>query len=106
MANGLERDSGPYKVIRQGPLLVWNGQERIASITNKAGVWPHGTKGGDVCHMFDENLETFWHSGQSTVNVPKIIKIEFKVSHFSKLSLKLKFFRSMYKIFRKPSILL
>ena len=72
------------KNIRQGPLLVWNWQERLATITNKAGVWtgPHHNEwkvGGDLCHMFDGNPNTYWHSAASKENEPKILKIEFKV---------------------------
>ena len=63
-----------------GPLSVWNGQSGIASITNDAGEWPHGDQGGLLENMFDGNLDTFWHSSGTTVNDPKTIKIEFKVT--------------------------
>ena len=90
--------------IRQGPLLVWNGEKRLAKITNTAGVWTGPCHnewgvGGDLCHMFDGNPKTYWHSHSSKENDPKIIKIEFKVCYRSKLS---NFFERVFnhKIFR------
>jgi len=68
-------------IMYQGPLLVWNGDGRIAQVTNNAGVWPHGDKGGEVCNMFDGKPNTFWHSSKSTTQLPKTIKIEFIVSN-------------------------
>ena len=68
-------------IVFQGPLLVWNGDERIAKVTTTAGVWPHGAYGGEVSHMFDGKSHTFWHSSKSTVQLPKTIKIEFTVSY-------------------------
>ena len=65
-----------------GPLQVWSGEERLATISTNAGSWDHGHRnmGGELKHMFDENPKTFWHSQQDFLNKPKIIKIEFKVS--------------------------
>ena len=71
-------------IVFQGPLLVWNGDKRIAKVSTDAGVWPHGDYGGDLSHMFDGKSHTFWHSSRSTCNVPKIIKIEFTVSYRNK----------------------
>ena len=64
-----------------GPLLVWSGEERLATISTNAGSWDHSqwNMGGELKHMFDENPKTFWHS-QQDFNQTKIIKIEFKVS--------------------------
>ena len=63
-----------------GPLSVWNGQSRLAEMSNDAGEWPHGEQGGLLENMFDGNPETFWHSDGNTVNATKTLKIEFKVS--------------------------
>ena len=68
-------------IVYQGPLLVWNGCERIARVSTQAGVWPHGDYGGEICHMFDGKSHTFWHSGRSTCTQPKAIKIEFTVRY-------------------------
>ena len=75
-------------VNRPGPLLVWYGQERLATIVSKAGVWRHPAgmvgnspdQGGEVHNMFDENPRTFWCNAPRYENLPKIIKIEFKVT--------------------------
>ena len=75
-------------VNRPGPLLVWYGQERLATIISKAGVWRHPAgwpdanspdQGGEVHNMFDENPKTFWCNAPRYENLPKIIRIEFKV---------------------------
>ena len=65
-----------------GPLLVWSGEERLATISTNAGSWDHGkwNQGGELKHMFDEDPKTFWHCRQDFLNKTKIIKIEFKVS--------------------------
>ena len=71
-----------------GPLLVWNGQERLAIVSTNAGSWRHGPgwngkgspdQGGELKNMFDENPMSFWHSAHHFENEPKIVKIEFKV---------------------------
>ena len=76
------------RLMTPGPLLVWSGQERLATISTNAGSWNHGPgvlgkgspdEGGELKHIFDENPMTFWHSHHSFVNKPKILKIEFKV---------------------------
>ena len=72
---------------RSGPMLVWNGEKRLATGTTKAGEWRHregwekGTpdNGGEVHNMFDELPHTFWHNAMTSENVPKNIKIVFKV---------------------------
>lgn len=63
-----------------GPLLVWSGEERLATISTNAGSWDHGkwNQGGELKHMFDEDPKTFWHCRQDFLNKTKIIKIEFK----------------------------
>ena len=65
-----------------GPLLVWSGEERLATISTNAGSWDHGkwNQGGELKHMFDENPKTFWHCREDFVYKTKVIKIEFKVS--------------------------
>ena len=65
-----------------GPLLVWSGQEELATISTNAGSWDHSkwNQGGELKHMFDENPKTFWHCREDFVYKTKIIKIEFKVS--------------------------
>ena len=76
-------------VNRPGPLLVWYGEERLAIISSKAGVWRHHAgmvgnspdQGGEVHNMFDENPKTFWCNAPRYENLPKIITIEFKVAY-------------------------
>ena len=84
---------------RSGPMLVWNGQKRLATVTTKAGEWRHregwggkGTadNGGEVNNMFDELPHTFWHSAMTSEDVPKNIKIVFKVKKLEEHYLGLK----------------
>ena len=106
------------RLMTPGPLLVWSGQERLATISTNAGSWNHGPgvlgkgspdEGGELKHIFDENPMTFWHSHHSFVNKPKILKIEFKVSRMAnsrrfwhRLSRK----QLVEKTFRKSSTIL
>ena len=80
---------GHSKPMTPGPLLVWSGQERLATVSTNAGSWNHGSgangkgspdEGGELKHMFDENPKTFWHSHRLFENKTKIVKIVFKVS--------------------------
>ena len=77
-------DESEYKtgINRPGPLLIWYGQERLATIVSEAGVWPAlpPDQGGEVHNMFDENPKTFWCNAPRYEHLPKIIKIEFKVT--------------------------
>ena len=66
--------------VRTGSLLCWHGQERIAKVVNQAGTW---SENHQVKNMFDENSNTFWHSGKGMENRPKAMRIEFKVSFWS-----------------------
>jgi len=60
--------------VRNGPLLVWNGQTSIAKIINEAGI---GDKNSGLEKMFDGNHNTHWHSCPGFIDKPKSIKIEF-----------------------------
>lgn len=65
--------------VRTGSLLCWHGQERIARIVNRAGIWTENTgKHFEVKNMFDENPGTCWASRYG--DGPKRMIIEFKVS--------------------------
>ena len=55
-------------VNRPGPLLVWYGQERLATIISKAGVWRHPAgfpdanspdQGGEVHNIVGGRLKQF-----------------------------------------------
>ena len=48
--------------VREGPLLVWNGQEDIATAINEAGVWTEPGRDFSFGKMFDENPNSCWHS--------------------------------------------
>ena len=73
--------SGSPNLFRQGPLLVWNGQNDIATIVNEAGERDFKLENTDFSlkNMFDENPKTCWHSGVES-KPPRTIKIFFKVS--------------------------
>ena len=73
-----------------GPMLVWNGEKSLATVTTNAGEWRHPDgwrtrpkkepyAGGELQNMFDELPNTFWHSGARFENGPKKVKIQFKV---------------------------
>ena len=69
--------SGSQNSFRQGPLLVWNGQNDIATVVNEAG--EHTSGNHSLKNMFDENPKTCWHS-IAPYKAPQSIKIFFKVS--------------------------
>ena len=66
--------------VRTGSLLCWHGQERIARVVNKAGIFDENFQ---VKNMFDENSNSLWHSGRDMTNRPKTMRICFKVSFWS-----------------------
>ena len=70
---------GSAETVRQGPLLVWNGQADIATAINEAGVWRENGRDFSFGNIFDENPNTCWASANSTGG-PNKIKIVFKVS--------------------------
>ena len=65
------------KPVRQGPLLVWNGQADIATAINEAGVWRETGRDFSFGNIFDENPNTCWASANGAG--PNTIKIVFKV---------------------------
>ena len=71
--------SSSAKSFRQGPLLVWNGQDGIADVANEAGQY-HNEENREfgLKNMFDENPNTCWISENK--DGPHTIKIFFKVS--------------------------
>ena len=95
---------GPWSPgLISGPLLVWNGQERLATVSTNAGSWRHGPgwngkgspdQGGELKNMFDENPRSFWHSAKHFQDETKIVRIDFKV----RLGLEV----PTNKIFQKP----
>ena len=66
--------------VRTGSLLCWHGQERIARVVNKAGIFDENFQ---VKNMFDENSNSLWHSSGDMKNRPKTMRICFKVSFWS-----------------------
>ena len=66
--------SGSDSKLEDGPLSVWNGQDKLASITNDAGEWSHGDQGGLLENMFDGNLDTFWLHCESLSSKSFILK--------------------------------
>ena len=81
--------SGPRSPgLISGPLLVWNGQDRLATVSTNAGSCRHGPgwngkgspdHGGELKNMFDENPRSFWHSAHHFQDETKIVRIDFRV---------------------------
>ena len=75
--------------VRTGSLLCWHGQERIARVVNKAGIWTHhGPDTFAVKNMFNENPDNCWHSSSEREGGEKTMRIEFKVSVWSEENVK------------------
>ena len=70
---------------RNGPVLVWNGQDDIAMVVNEAGERDFKLENRDFSlkNMFDENPKTCWCSQNK--EGPHTIKIFFRVSSESRL---------------------
>ena len=62
---------------REGPLLVWHGERDIATIINDSGQWNSDMP---LAKMFDDNPNSMWHSSGESVNKPKSLKFQFRVS--------------------------
>ena len=65
-----------------GPLLVWHGQEHMATIIDEmGGAERHAAnKHNPMSYCFDDRLEPWFQSGDSFLDKPKSLRIEFKVS--------------------------
>ena len=68
--------------VREGGLLVWHGQEHMASIIDEMG----GAKrhkcndNNPICMLFDNHVGSWYQSSDSFLQEPKSLRIEFKVS--------------------------
>ena len=66
--------------LSSGPLSVWYGESRIASVSSLNGIWDHNYS---VEKMFDEDSRTYWHSEKHSEGVAKTMRVDFYVSNKS-----------------------
>ena len=67
---------------REGSLLVWNGQEHMATVIDEMGLAERHKKNkcNPVSMLFDDCRGSWVQSDDSFLQKPKSLKIEFKVS--------------------------
>ena len=64
-----------------GPKKIWHGESDLAITSNNAGVWANETTDEyRFRHMFDDDLNTMWHSHFRFEAQLKVIGVEFHVS--------------------------
>ena len=72
--------AGP-RCTETGPKIIWHGESDIARASNNAGVWANETTDEyRFRHMFDDDLNTMWHSHFRFEDQVKVIGVEFYVS--------------------------
>ena len=72
--------AGP-RCTETGPKIIWHGESDIARTYNNAGVWANETTDEyRFRHMFDDDLNTMWHSHFRFEDQVKVLGVEFHVS--------------------------
>ena len=68
--------------VREGPLLVWYGEEPLATVIDEMGLAERHkvNQKNPVCMLFDNCTHSWVQSADSFLRKPKSLKIEFKVS--------------------------